>query len=100
QSGSDAEYIVTNRKASTITIKGNRVAADTGQVAVEAAYQSGTVQSFTVTLPKTSGQTSSGDKYVFNALVLSYDFALAPTKEISFSIDLQISGAVAFTAGS
>lgn len=100
ESGSDSEQLATIRKAATLTVKGNRVQGDAGQVAVETAYQNGTLSSFTVTLPKTSTQTVSGDKYVFSAYVAGFDFSISPTKQIDFSIDLQVSGAVAFTAGS
>jgi len=100
QSGSDSEFIATIRKSATLTIKGNRVSSDAGQVACETAYQSGTISAFTVQLPKTGAQTTNGDKYTFNALILSLDFAISPTKQVEFSLDLQISGPVTFTAGS
>jgi predicted secreted protein len=99
-SGSDAEFITTIRRSANFTIKGNRVSSDTGQVAVVAAYQSGTISAFTLVLPKSSTQTTTGDTYTFNALVLSCSFDVGVTKAIEFSIDLQISGAVTFTAGS
>ena len=98
QSGDDAEFITTVRKPKTLTVKGNRVSADAGQLAVLAAYQSGAITAFTVTLPVYGTQTT-GDNYAFNALVLSASFDVAATKQIDFSIDLQISGAVTFTAG-
>jgi hypothetical protein len=98
-SGSDGEFIATIRKPGSVNIKGNRVVSDAGQVLVEAAYQSGAISAFTVTLPKTVSQSTSGDKYTFNALVLSLDFSIQPTKQIEFSLDLQISGPVTFTAG-
>ena len=100
ESGSDAEMLSTIRKAPTIEMKGNRVAGDAGQVAVETAYQAGTISSFTVTLPKTSTQTTSGDKYVFNAYVKNCNFSIQTTKQIEFSISLQVSGPCTFTAGS
>jgi hypothetical protein len=99
-SGSDAEFISTIRKSSNFTVKGNRVSSDAGQTAVETAYESGAISAFTVQLPKTGAQTTSGDKYTFNALILGCDFTIQPTKQIEFSLDLQISGAVTFTAGS
>ena len=97
-SGSDAEFISTIRKPGTVTFKGNRVASDAGQTAVEAAYQSGALASFTITLPKTATQTS-GDTITFKALVIGSDFSISPTQEIAFSIDLQISGATTVTPG-
>lgn len=99
-SGSDAEYLSTVRKAATITLKGNRVSSDAGQVAVEAAYQAGTRETFVVTLPKTSTQTTAGDTYTFEALVVSCDFSIQTEKQVEFSIELQVTGATTFTAGS
>lgn len=100
ESGSDAEFISTIRKPGTVTLKGNRVSSDAGQIAVEAAYQSGALVAFTLQLPKTPAQTSSGDKYTFSALVLGSDFDVKTTEAIEFSIELQISGAVTLTVGS
>lgn len=99
-SGSDEEQLVTIRKAATFTITGNRVSADAGQTAAEAAYQSGALASFTVTLPKTAAQTTNGDKYVFNAYVKGSSFKDTPTGKIEFSLNLQTSGPVVMTAGS
>ena len=99
-SGSDGEFIATIRKPATITMKGNRVVADAGQMAAEVAYQSGATTAFTVQLPKTAAQNTSGDKYAFSAIVLSVDFSITPTKQIEFSIDLQVSGVITLTPGS
>lgn len=99
-SGSDQEMLSTIRKAASFTVKGNRVAADAGQLLVEAAYASGAINSFTITLPKTATQTVSGDKYAFNAFVKSASFDVAPTKQVEYSINLQTSGPVTYTAGS
>lgn len=100
ESGSDSEFIATIRKPGTLTLKGNRVSSDAGQVLVEAAYQDGVLQPFVATLPKTAAQTTIGDKYTFNALVLDYSFTITVEKQIEFSIELQISGAVTLTVGS
>jgi hypothetical protein len=100
QSGKDAEYITTIRKASTLTLKGNRVGDDAGQVAVETAYQSGEPVPFLATLPKSDAQTTAGDTFTFNALVLGFDFSITPTKQIDFSVDLQLTGNCAFAPGS
>lgn len=99
QSGPDREFIVTVRDNGTLKLSGNRVALDAGQVIVEAAYQSGAITAFVLTLPKASGETTSGDKYAFNALVESRSFDVDVTKEISWEVSLKISGAVTFTAG-
>jgi hypothetical protein len=99
QSGSDSEMLATMRKAASFTMKGNRVAADAGQVLVETAYQAGSLQTFSVELPKISTQTTKGDAYNFSAYVAGSSFSVSPTKQIEFSIDLQVSGPVTLVAG-
>jgi hypothetical protein len=100
ESGSDSEQLVTIRKPGTVNFKGNRVSSDAGQVAVETAYQAGTLVAFVLQLPKTATQTTAGDKYTFNAFVVGSDFTDAVTAAVEFSIELQISGACTLTVGS
>jgi hypothetical protein len=99
QSGPDREFIVTVRDNGTLKLSGNRVAADAGQILVEAAYGTGAITAFVLTLQKSAAQTTSGDKYAFNALVESRSFDVDVTKEISWEVSLKVSGAVTFTAG-
>jgi hypothetical protein len=99
-SGADEEQLVTIRKAATFSVTGNRVSSDAGQTAAEAAYQGGTLQQFTFTLPKTTAQTTTGDKYVFNAYVKGSNFKVSPTGKIEFTLNLQTSGPVVLTVGS
>lgn len=99
-SGGDQELLPTIRKSNTFTVKGNRVSSDAGQQAAETAYQTFALSAFTLQLPKTPTQTVAGDKYTFNAYVKNLSFDVATTKQIEFSMMLQISGAVTFTAGS
>lgn len=98
-SAADQEMLSTIRKAANFTVKGNRVSSDAGQALVETAYQSGALTAFTLTLPKTAAQTTSGDKYTFNAYVRTFGFDVTPTKQIEFSLDLQTSGPITFTIG-
>jgi hypothetical protein len=100
ESGSDSEQLVTMRKPGSCTFKGNRVSSDTGQAAVETAYQSGALVAFVLTLPKTAAQTTTGDKYTFNAFVVSSDFSDSTTAAIEFTIELNISGGCTLTVGS
>lgn len=99
-SGADREFITTLRDNGTVEVAGNRVPGDAGQVLIETAYEDGSLQSFTLQLPKTASQTVSGDKYAFTALILSRDFSVDVTKEIDWKLSLKISGAVTYTAGS
>ena len=100
QSGSDSESIATIREGAAFTITGNRVSTDAGQVLVEAAYQAGTPLQFTVTMQEESGETTNGDKCVFNALVLGSSWKITPKDSVKFSIDLKVTGAIAYTQGS
>ena len=100
ESGSDSEMLSTIRKAPTVDLKGNRVSSDAGQQAVETAYQNGSLQACVVTLPKTAAQTTVGDKFSFNAYVKGSNFSIETTKQVEFSITLQISGPVTLTIGS
>jgi hypothetical protein len=100
ESGQDEEFITTIRKSMEFTVTGNRVSADAGQVAVQTAYGAGTLSSFTLQLLKNASQTTTGDKYIFSALVLSQSFKIETTKKITFAMKLKTSGPVTFTAGS
>jgi hypothetical protein len=92
QSGADDEFLNTIRDNGTLELEGNRVSADAGQVAVEAAYQDGLKRPFTLTLPMTPTQSSHGDSYSFNALVNKRSFDTDITKEISWTVSLKVTG--------
>lgn len=105
QSGQDEEFIPTMRDNGTYDISGNRVSADAGQVAVEAAYYntSGATMSpspFTMTLLKNANQTTTGDVYTFNAYVQSCSFKASVENKITWDVKLKITGPVTKTVGS
>lgn len=100
ESGSDEEMLAVIRKAAQMSLKGNRVDSDAGQVAVEAAYQAGSLQTFVIQLPKTAAQTTNGDKYTFTGYVAAFQFTVAPTKQVEFSMEIQTSGPITLTVGS
>lgn len=99
-SGTNAEWISTIKQNGTVKLTGSRVSTDPGQAACEAAFQSGALAAFTLTLPKNASQTTTGDVITFSALVESRDFNVDITKEISWSVSLKISGAVNLAEGS
>ena len=101
ESGSDSEQLVTIRKPGSCTFKFNRVSTDAGQTAVEAAYQSGDLTPFTLTLPinAKAGQTERGDVYTFNAFVISSDFSDQVEQAIEGTVELEISGGCTLTPG-
>jgi hypothetical protein len=95
----DKEVIATIRDTGAVTFTGNRVGADAGQLAVEAAYDTGAKENFTVTLPKKPTQTTAGDSWTFAAYVQKSQFKVEPTKAIKFSVTLKTTGTWAYTAG-
>lgn len=97
------EYIKGMIDSGTVPIEGNFVWNDPGQVALEAAFNDqSNAYKFQVTLPKQQGQTTTGDSFTFNALVMSYtplgDFD--PKKVVAIKGELQINGLITHTAGS
>lgn len=100
QSASDEEQLATIRKTGSVTLKGNRVSSDAGQVLVEAAYQSGALTAFSATLPKEVSQTTSGDTIYYNAFVAQSNFSAETTKAIKFSIKQNITGGTKVILGS
>jgi hypothetical protein len=100
QSGADQEFLTTVRNNGSLRIDGNRVSSDAGQVAVEAAFASGSKYDFKLVLPLTAVQTTTGDTYTFSALVEQREFTVDVTKAISYSVTLKISGPVTLTVGS
>lgn len=83
-------------------IEANRLAgtSDAGQTALETAFDTGALTSFTVQLPKGPAQTTAGDKYVFNGVVedLNID-GMEPKKNIMIKAGIAVSGKPVFTAG-
>lgn len=100
QSGVDEEFLSTMRNNGEFRVQGNRVSSDAGQVLVEADYNSGGHSSYTLTLPKTAAQTTSGDKYVFTAYVQTRTFTVEVKGKVSYDLTLKVSGAVVLTVGS
>ncbi len=98
QSGVDEEFITTMRNNGEVSLAGNRVSSDAGQVACEAAFSTGELYMFQITVTKAAGQTA-GDLYTFNALVVSREFAIDVTKEISWNVKLKISGPLTLVPG-
>jgi len=99
ESASDSETLAVIRENGSVSLEGNRVSSDAGQVLAETAYQSGAIQAFVVQLPKTTGQVTNGDKYTFSAFVESSEFTVDVEKAISFKIGLKISGPCILVVG-
>lgn len=93
------EFINTIQDGGEWSVEGSRVSSDAGQIAVETAFASGAISSFTIQLPKAAAQSTTGDKYIFNALIQERDFKIEPTKNITFSLKLKVSGLMAMTPG-
>jgi hypothetical protein len=101
-SGLDDEFITTTRDPGESTFEGNRNSSDAGQVLVTAAYQSGLIVPFKVVLPinTAAGQTTQGDVFTFNALVLSTDFPVSVEGAITFKVGVKKTGPTVLTVGS
>lgn len=95
------EFIATLLKPGKWDVTLNRVSGDAGQLLLVAAFNAATVGPFTITLPKTPTQTTSGDKYAFTALVEELDDVsdVKPDKKVTTKASLKVSGAITFTAG-
>lgn len=95
-----AEFVATVLKAKTTTYKGNWVATDAGQEAVETAFLTGLPTSFTLQFPIHGVQTTTGDKWVYEGIVKSRSFGGDVTKAFDWSIEVQPTGTIpVFTPG-
>lgn len=95
------EFVGTLPDEGQFEVVTNRVAADAGQVAVEAAFETGALQTFTLTLPKSGTQTVSGDSYAYSGIVTNANnSAITFDKKISYTFTFKISGSPVKTAGS
>jgi hypothetical protein len=94
------EFVATILDWGEFAVEAKRVSTDAGQALVVAAFGTGALTSFTLTLPKEATQTVNGDKYVFSAVVTECDFSLDVNKLIPLSFKLKVSGGVAYTEGS
>ena len=100
QSGA-REFVTTLIDSGTYDLKGNRVADDAGQIALEAAFAGLTIEPFEIELRKTASQHATGDLYTFYALVQEVNFGtVAVDKKIEFNVKLKVSGLITYAAGS
>lgn len=84
-------------------LKGNFIPADPGQLALAAAFADPlNPYQFTLTYPKAPGQSTAGNSYAFNAVVLGFSpgSTLQPDKTVELSVTLQIVSAPVLTPGS
>lgn len=103
QSGFTKEFIATILDSGEFEATCNRVSSDAGQVALVAAFNGatpGSLQPFTIQLLKSGTQTTTGDSIAFNAIVQSSNMSIEPTKEITSTYRLKVSGNPVTTAGS
>lgn len=98
------EFIATLPNPGVIDVTCNRIPGltDAGQAAVDASYRAATTKQYQVLLPKGPSQSSTGDSYVFKAIVeeCSPVATLSAEKIVDFKVRLKLSGADTFTAGS
>jgi predicted secreted protein len=94
------EYLVTLADAGEISISGNYVASDTGQIAFSAAFESAARRPFKIQLPLAPGQTTLGDTITFLGYVIGDDLDIQYDKAVTFASKIKITGARTFTTGS
>lgn len=103
QSGFTKEFISTILDSGEFEVTCNRVSSDVGQIALQTAFNgsgAGGLQPFVVQLLKSGTQTTTGDSIAFNALVQSSNMSIEPTKEITSTLKLKVSGNWTLTEGS
>lgn len=102
QSGIFKEFLATMMDPGSLSLTGNRVSNDAGQIAVEAAYASLLKYDWKVQYPINvqAGQSTAGDFYTFSALVESRDFPVETEGLAGYELGLKISGAITPTLGS
>lgn len=95
------EFIATIKSSGQLQAEVNRVSSDAGQTQVQTNYNAGTLNYYSIVLPKQGSQTVSGDGWVIRSLVKEFSVKeLAPDQIVRNSFVLKISGAWQFYAGS
>jgi len=98
--GRAREFLVTLLDSGEISVSGNYVASDAGQIAFRAAFNSGVILPFKIQLPLAPGQTTLGDLFTFLGLVTENALDLQFDKATSFAGKVKISGLITYTEGS
>ena len=97
------EFITTLLKPGNFAVTLNRVAGDTGQVAVKTAFDArpNIAAGWTITLGPAPGQTV-GDSYSFNAIIEGMDDlgTVKPDGIVQSKMTLKVSGGITLIAGS
>jgi hypothetical protein len=99
-SGKVSEFLSVIVDSGSIDIKANYVAADAGQSALSTAFSSLTKTLFSLQLPLSPAQLTTGDLYKFPAIVSEFSFDVNVEKQIELSAKLKISGALTLVSGS
>jgi hypothetical protein len=96
------EFINTIQDPGEWDIDFTRVSGDAGQVLLETSFVSGALTAFAIQLPinTKAGQSTTGDKFAFNALVTEVPYNFETTKIDTGSCKLKMSGPMTITVGS
>jgi hypothetical protein len=94
------EFKSTLISSGNLDITGNRIGGDAGQVAMEAAFVGLATKSFKLQLVISGTQTTTGDSFVFLAIVEKLNYSVEVDKAVSLDASLKISGILTETAGS
>lgn len=85
------EFIPGLKDGGEVTLEGNWVPADAGQVALLASYNNGTTAAVVITYPSTSGTCS------FNGFVSNWAVSSPHDEKLTFSATIKVTGPVTYT---
>ncbi len=85
------EFIPGLKDGGEVTLEGNWVPADVGQVALLASYNNGTTEACVITYPTTPSKTAS-----FNGFVSNWTINPPHDEKLTFSSTIKISGPVTY----
>lgn len=94
------EFLPTLIDSGTWAVGGNSISGDAGQIAMEAAFVGLQLHTFKIQLPKSQSQTTTGDSFLFLALVEQLNYDIGVDKAVTFEAQLKVSGILGRTPGS
>lgn len=94
----DRIFMSTLRDNGSISIDGNYLPTDPGQVALAAAYGTPVGTAFVVTYPLESGQATPS-KDAFSGIVTSWNVDMQFDKYVQFKAEIKVSGPITNTPG-
>jgi hypothetical protein len=95
------EKLPVTAEPGTLAIGGIYLPADTGYLALVAAYESQALSSFTIQLPKGPGQTTTGNLFTFSGFISELPLPdVQWDKTLTFKTTIELNTDIAITPGS